>query len=974
MVLAQCFVWCLLVGCDQTLPSKPSQQVTIEDSVDRALRDSRNEDALRLAREALLELPNDPERLANMARAMAASGMHREAAFLLTDAAKAADFKPTTLTTRAVRALLEVGELYPAIELLTSAVHQSPNNHSLRRTLFGLLGEAGRTDLMREHYEVLIRDRKFDLAILIAMTDTSERLFPAETIQSLIELNSDDDRLRLALAQSLRDQRRLEEAENTLRQIVQRHADFAPALALLGRMPGVQKANDGRFESWSRAASPHCQHQADYWIAMGDRHFQFSNPSAALSCYAVASRIDPNRVTPWIQASLCLRDRRMSHLRGDGIDENESERISEICHQRAKRLLDLRFHLQRFGASEESSQTAAAHVARSLNGLGRHWEAEAWSAIATTLPSEPDSELGSLRNSIIQVLEQTRDWSIFPDLQRFELIGAGESGVHANNAFSNRLGKQRYENIDRDQVLRFQNETEERGVVLRHDQYADISSSLIQTLGSGGGTLDYDLDSFPDLLFPGGGDASEHALPSTLLRNLGAQFRDVTLHARSINVGLGQSVAIGDFNEDGFPDVYFANFGENRLLRNNGDGTFSDASQALGNSIRRWTTGGAFFDFNGDGLSDLVAVNYCKLTSAVDQPCESLGKPAPCHPAQFPGDGDQLLIGTHEGTFREAFEEQIRQIIPGRGLGVVAGTIGGGPSILVANDMSANHLFRFGEDSVNEVGVPSGVAVDSRSLTQASMGIACGDLNRDLNLDFYVTGFAHEYNIFYEQLRQGIWTDRSARAGLIESSVMMVGFGTQAIDVDGDGFEELLVTNGHIGDFGPKQPSLEQGFQLLRRNGSGEFALVALNDQDPYFATNHVGRALWKIDVNRDLLDDVVITHQNAPPVLLVNQTETNHHRIAFRLVGTTSSRDAIGATITFVAGNDTRKLWLLSGDGYMCSNERRLHAGIGAHARVKDVVVTWPSGVRESFGSLQADQLHLLIEGEGTASQSPFE
>ena len=960
----------LLAGCSNDQPSTPTADVrqVPADSIDSALRESRVEDALRIARDALLQSPDDPKLLTDTARALAAAGKHREAADLLVEVAKTADFRPTSRVELAMRALLDLGEAYPAIDLLSQAIDSQPNDHHLRRLLFGLLGEAGRTDLMLKHYETIIRNRKFDLLTLLPCTDTSQRVFPPATIEALFKRNPDDHRIRLGMAQSLRDGRRFSDAETVLREIIQHHPEFSPAHALLGRMPSVQQSSNKDFSEWLDAALPHCSDQPDFWIAVGERHFHEAGYAAALSCYLAAARISPNMVVPWTQIGRSIRSIRSAKDQTLGLSDDVAMRLEKECDRRAQVLLDLRMHLQRFGGSDETSQQTAGDIARTLNKMGRHWEAEAWAAIATTLTDDKDPLIDELRSQIIVNLKQNQDWNTFPDmssLDKFtEQVGiqfaaASPTAQATGAAF-----------IDSTTELDLVDETEIRNLVVPKVSYPDLASSLIHSMGAGGGTIDFDLDGWSDVVLASAQgeprDKTKNAV--TVLRNFDGKFRNVSVEV-DCRTGFGQGIAIGDYNEDGYPDIFCANVGENRLLRNNGDGTFTDATESLGVKAHQWTSCGAFVDMNGDSITDLIVVNYCDLNAAVDKPCKTNRGPAPCHPAKFRADNDQLLLGDGSGRFREAFSDSIGQITPGRGLGILAGSLtGASQSAFVANDMSANHLIQVTDEGLVESATPRGVAVDGQSFAQASMGIAYGDFDGDLDLDLYITGFAAEYNIYYEQNATGFWVDSTARQRLIEPTLTTVGFGTQAIDLDADGFEELAITNGHIGDFGPTQPPPAQPFQLMRRSKRGIFQLVDTREDTPYLSANHIGRALWKIDVDRDLADDLVVTHQNAAPVLLANRTKTKNRRIALQCVGTTSSRDAIGAVVKFVADGRNHAIWLLSGDGYMSSNERILKAGIGASEEAENVTVTWPNGQAESFGTINAGQTHVLVEGTGEA------
>jgi hypothetical protein len=305
-------------------------------------------------------------------------------------------------------------------------------------------------------------------------------------------------------------------------------------------------------------------------------------------------------------------------------------------------------------------------------------------------------------------------------------------------------------------------------------------------------------------------------------------------------------------------------------------------------------------------------------------------------------------------------------------MGILAGSLMDGElCVLIANDMSANEFYMRDNDTrerMAESAAVRGVAVDARTRTQASMGIASGDFDGDGDLDIYVTGFANEYNIYYEQVAPGFWKDESRKVGLVEPTLTVVGFGTNAIDIDDDGVDEVVVTNGHIGDFNDDVIRYEQPFQVFRRGASGKFDLLNDDSWGEYFSTPHVGRALWTIDVDGDGRNDIMITHTFEQLRLLVNRTRDENDRISFKLVGTQSSRDAIGAVVRFDCAGRERTLWCLSGHGYMCSDEQILRAGLGQADRVENVTVTWQDGSIDEIGTLDANAQYVIVQGDEAA------
>ncbi len=656
----------------------------------------------------------------------------------------------------------------------------------------------------------------------------------------------------------------------------------------------------------------------------------------------------------------------------------------EDIDKRVADLLEMRKHLFGFEKSGRISQRYAVETAKNLESLGRYWEAEAWSAAATTLTDDPSKELESVRQSIVQKLKQDPNWlsiaghpSLSMDLSVYPMlpdVAGSQDGVPQSSRDIAVVPE-----IESSDHIRLLDASETWGLDgIGAGNYASDArlGPLIRSTGVGGGAIDYDLDGRSDALVMGAGGTmlQRDSFPNELLRNLGDHFTPVTESTQTGDTGFGQGLAVGDFNEDGFPDLFYANLGKNRLLRNNGDGTFTDCTELLDDGgAMQWTTCAAFVDIDQDAIADLVTTNYCEAMATLDRACpRSDGVLGPCHPLKFPADRDQYFAGSGDGKLIDATARWIPSISPGRGLGILAGSLDGkGLGIFIANDMSSNEYYTRptdGSTQLIESASARGVAVDGRTLTQASMGIASGDLDGDGDLDIFVTGFGKEYNIYYEQVAPGLWKDETRKLGLVEPSLQWVGFGTQAIDLDSDGIDELIVTNGHIGDFQDDELSFEQPFQAFRRDKSGGFAVLEDNSWGEYFTKPHVGRALWTIDADSDGRNDLMLTHTDEQVRLLLVAGEDIHHRIGFKLVGTKSSRDAIGAVIRFEAGGRQRTLWCLSGHGYMTANEQILRAGFGATDRVENVTVTWPDGTVEPIGSLEADHQYTIVEGDSQA------
>ncbi len=970
--------WVLvLAGCGRSgqVPQAETQQRNAAELMEQAMEAREWVLAEEYSNEALIERPDDPDLITQAAKIAAFRDRKREAAFMLADAARLANYEPASRVDLAIRGLTQVGEIYPAIELLEASLQLYPDRDEHRQLLVGFWNEVQRTEKIAVHLQKLIEHRHFNLALLVSTTETSSRRLSENTADRLQELNPDDHRPRLAEAFLFLYRQNLSGAAQVLQEILQHHPDFAPAHAMYGQV----LAHSGRWSElpeWLEQAPRKCNEFADYWLTLGDYAMTRQDSASAVRAFWEATQRDPNRSLAWDRLRLAAQRLQTG-------DSPYASRVSETLLQaitdHVDNLLTVRDSFNDFTGNSPESQTAAAQLARKLLAAGRTWEAEAWSALAMSLDQDPDSGLARLREEIVTKLRRdpswfaratpalTIDFSFLPS-PRIE----SDAEVPANNLVIPSVASHDH--------IRMTEQSDRWGLKTigdGNDPSDPRLAPLIRSTGAGGGAIDYDLDGLPDLVVinAGGTMLETDSQPNELMRNVGDSFHRVSETVGVNDTGYGQGVAVGDFNEDGYPDLFVANLGLNRLLRNNGDGTFTDCTDQLQDTMPdRWSTSAAFADINGDAIADLIVTRYCETVPHLDQACPNKqGEPGPCHPMTFPGEFDRFFAGTADQRLVDMTETWVGQPAAARGLGILTGVLDNRQlGIFIANDMTRNFYFSPTDDTQTELidSAPArGVAVDGSSRAQASMGIAASDFDLDGDLDLYVTGFGREYNIFYEQVSPGVWIDGTAKLNLIEPTLPLVGFGAQAVDLDSDGIDEIVVTNGNIGQFSePGADRYEQPFQVFRRTADGTFALL---DDDPwgdYFRNDHVGRALWTTDVNLDGRDDVVVTHTREQIGLLINETFGRNNRIAFKLTATQCSRDAIGATIRFNVDGNPRTLWLLSGDGYFCSNERTLIAGLGKAGEVTDVEVIWQDGSVDELGTLKANTQYLVVQGQREA------
>ena len=962
------------LGCNAEKKVAETEKGTIATPVERLLVAMQNEDwelANQCAQEALIISPDDPDLLTYAAKTAAYCNRKSEAAQLLVDAATHADYQPPARVTFAVQALIDVGDLYPAINLLEASLKQNPEAHDQRRSLVGFLCEAQRMDLLPEHLVKLYRARQFDVRLLLAVTETTSRRLSPKTSERLMERNPDDHRVRLAEAFVMMYRHDSQAGAEILEDVLKHHPKFAPAHAMYGQALMAENRLED-ISNWLDTATPESVRYADYWLTLGDLATRQEEPEQAVRAYWEATRRDPGNNTAWDRLGQV-----MLQLQANEDSPISAQQVDAVL-ARSSQMLDLRESFNHFAADGQTNQSKALDVAVALLDLGRVWEAEAWSAAATTLPDGPSTEISAIRKSILTKLAADQSWisadapasSIdFSNLPIPEVSQTASAASNRNAIVPTLTGTEH---------LRLEEQSAEWGLrdVASNNNPTDARlAAIIRSTGVGGGAIDYDLDGLPDIMVMGAGGTMQKrdSQLNQLLRNTGTSFEEVSKRAGVADPGFGQGLAIGDFNEDGFPDLFFANLGQNRLLRNNGDGSFTDCTAVLTEQDpKSWSTSAIFADLDQNGITDLVVTNYCQTVSGLDMGCPNEeGVIGPCHPLTFPADADCFYEGVGDGSFRNTTSQWISEPSTGRGLGILAGNLDGSQfGVFIANDMSRNAFYT---PTVNKDGIAleenasvRGVAVDGRTQAQASMGIASSDFDLDGDLDLYVTGFGREYNIYYEQVAPGIWRDETSKLDLAQPTLSVVGFGTEAIDLDNDGIDEIAVTNGHIGDFSdPESLPYEQPIQIFRRRQNGRFQLLSDDHWGNYFSEHHVGRGLWTMDANLDGKLDLVVTHTKEQLRLLINRSEKTGKSIGFQIKGTTSSRDAIGATIRFTCNDQERSLWLLAGDGYMCSNEKILRAGLGDATRVENVRITWPDGQTEQLGRLETGTDYLIIQGQ---------
>lgn len=488
--------------------------------------------------------------------------------------------------------------------------------------------------------------------------------------------------------------------------------------------------------------------------------------------------------------------------------------------------------------------------------------------------------------------------------------------------------------------------------------------SILETIGVGIAWLDYDNDSQLDLFIPGGGSfdsrPSPTGKPGGLLQNQDGQFRNTSQAAGAQNAPYYSHAAIrGDYNNDGFCDMLVTGYGGMCLFCNMGDGTFEEVASHVGLENPAWSTGAAWGDINGDGNLDLFVTNYVSW-SFENHPACYLEKQTVCSPIQFTAQPDIAFLSSGNGTFEAT---DMSAVSSGKGLAVMAADYDrdGDIDFYVANDTTPNALLENNSGELRDIALESGVAFGDAASSDGSMGIDVGDYNLDGQPDLWVANYEGQSFALYRGLDSLLFRHESASTRISAVGGLYVGFGTAFVDLDGDGDEDLLCTTGHVTDASPNSPLEQQ--PLLFENAAGKAFTNVASQAGPYMASKHVGRGLALADYDGDGAVDAAISHNNAPTAVLRNVSNRQGNWLALRLVGRSSNRDAIGASLTITSSDQPTQLRLVkSGSSYISSHEGRIFFGLGGKQMV-DVNVLWPAGERTLLENVQCNQTLLLIE-----------
>jgi len=526
--------------------------------------------------------------------------------------------------------------------------------------------------------------------------------------------------------------------------------------------------------------------------------------------------------------------------------------------------------------------------------------------------------------------------------------------------------------------------TSAAGIQFRHNSGAYGGKLLPETLGSGCAFLDYDADGWQDILLINGMDWPQHKRQRSTLRlyrnNRDGTFTDVTRRAGLDVEMYGMGVAAGDYNNDGFPDILVTCVGQNRLFRNTGKGTFADVTHSSGLDGRLgFSTSALWFDYDRDGLLDLFVCNYVRWSAEHDVFCSLDGKhKSYCTPEAYRGETCWLFHNRGDGTFEDVTAKSGIFDTSSKSLGVAMLDYDrdSWPDLLVANDTQPNKLYRnLRNGTFKDVAVEAGIAFSAEGKARAGMGVDAADFDHSGFPGVAITNFDNEMIGLYRPAANGTYNDVAVQAGVGLASQNTLGFGCAFLDANLDGTLDLVVANGHIddtvrnirGNVGYAQPP-----QIFLNNGQGKFQDVAASTGDAFIQPK-VGRGLCYADFDRDGDLDILMTTNNGPAYLYRNDQLAGNHSIRFRLTGTKSNRDAIGAMVRIEHESSTQSRLIKGGSSYLSQSELPVTFGLGKRDKIDRVIIDWPSGRSEEYKNLAAGQSYDCVEGKNLAPQGRF-
>ena len=536
------------------------------------------------------------------------------------------------------------------------------------------------------------------------------------------------------------------------------------------------------------------------------------------------------------------------------------------------------------------------------------------------------------------------------------------------------------------QQIHFRDVTAQAGIHFTHNNGAFGKKWLPETMGPGCAFIDYDNDGYPDILLVNGEDWPGHArrgatTPKLYRNNQDGTFTDVTRAAGLAVPMFGFGVAVGDFDNDGFDDLFITAIGQSHLFHNNGNGTFTDVTKSAGMwGPTEFSTSAAWVDYDRDGKLDLVVANYVRWTEQTDLYCTLDGAhKSYCTPESYKGTSVRLWHNLGGGKFEDATQKAGLGDPTSKSLGITIldYNADGWPDLLIANDTQPNKLYLNMKDGTfEERGVAAGIGFSEDGVARAGMGVDAADYDRTGHPGVLISNFSNQMVSLYHNEGNGLFVDEAPQSEVGRATLVTLGFGCFFFDYDNDGWPDIFVADGHIEDAierVQKRVSYAEPSHLFHNNGGGKFQEVTAQ-MGQAFAAPRVARGAAYADIDNDGYLDVLIT-TNAGPAYLFHNEGGSNHSLRLKLVGTKSNRDGIGAVVQVTSDRNKEKQWkmLRSGSSYLSQSELVLTFGLGAQTKADNVEIRWPSGQIDTLSNVNAGQTVRVQEGNGVILNRPY-
>ena len=536
-------------------------------------------------------------------------------------------------------------------------------------------------------------------------------------------------------------------------------------------------------------------------------------------------------------------------------------------------------------------------------------------------------------------------------------------------------------------TVQFRDVTQQAGIKFVHNNGAFGEKFLPETMGPGVAFIDYDNDGWPNVFLVNGmdwpGHVQKHSTPRLYHNNHDGTFTDVTRKAGLAIEMFGMGVAVGDYDNDGYDDLFVTAYGQSHLFHNNGNGTFTDVTQTAGLlTPKEFSTSAAWVDYDKDGHLDLVVGNYVQWTPGTDLYCTLDGKSKSyCTPESYKGTAVRLWHNREDGTFEDATQKAGLRDPTSKTLGVAVVDYDndGWPDLLFSNDTQPNKLYHNnGNGTFTEKAVVAGVAFSEDGVARAGMGVDAGDYDHSGYPSLLITNFANQMLSLYHNEGKGLFVDEAPRSEIGRSSLLTLGFGCFFFDYDLDGWPDVLVANGHIdADVQRVQPNVKYAMppHLFRNMGNGRFEEVT-KTLGPGFAAPRVGRGAAYADINNDGRLDVLLSTNGGPVYLFRNEAQVSpatNRSLRIKLIGTKSNRDGIGATVKLTSGGETQTQMLRSGSSYLSASELVLTFGLARWEKADNIEIRWPGGQIDRLSNVAAGQTITITEGKGISASRAY-